>query len=154
MMVTPRTRWVRWALAVFTPLVAGACMMSHEMQVNGPAVGCPTAPPAAGTASRVDGPAAPPAASTVWVGPQRQGDREVLARWCETVGAQVIMPEPRVPAPWTRGQALTMVAWNVEVGGGDLLAFIRTELGRTCDGGGPVGSAPDPFSMLLQEVLR
>ena len=129
-------------------------MMNHEMQVNGPAVGCPTVPAAAGATSSVDGPDPAPAAETEWVGPQRRADQEILARWCETVGTQVVMTQPRVPAPWSEGQALTAVAWNVQVGGGDLLAFIRTELGRTCDGGGQEGSAPDPFVLLLQEVLR
>ena len=136
------------------PLFTGACMMSHEMQLNGPAVGCPATPATAGAASSAGGPGARPADETEWVGPQRSGDQETLARWCETVGTQVIMPDPRVPAPWTGGQALTAVVWNVWVGGGDLLAFIRTELGRTCDGGGQIGSAPDPFVILLQEVLR
>ena len=50
---------------------------------------------------------------------------------------------------------VTVVTWNINVGGGDLFSFLDTEFRLSCGNRGPAsGEAVVPFVLLLQEVYR
>lgn len=92
------------------------------------------------------------AVAVSWAGPGPEGDRETLDRWCRTVGPPVLRLEPGAEGTtWRRGEPLTVVAWNMNVGGGDLVAFLGQELGVDC---GPGARRVPPFALLLQEAYR
>jgi endonuclease/exonuclease/phosphatase family metal-dependent hydrolase len=89
-----------------------------------------------------------------WFGPERDPDRRSLAEWCSAVGPVVLKPEPAsgVSAP-PADSILTVVTWNMHVGGGDLVSFLQSELGYECD----AGQTPTPrrhFVLLAQEAFR
>jgi endonuclease/exonuclease/phosphatase family metal-dependent hydrolase len=75
--------------------------------------------------------------------------RARLARWCETVGPVLLLPNPAVvnPQPVDR---LAVLTWNLHVGGGDLDGVIARLRRGEFTGGEPV----DQFVLLLQETYR
>lgn len=89
--------------------------------------------------------------AVVWVRASAPRDRALQSAWCETVGEPVVIPEPaaRVVSGLS-ADALRVVSWNMNLGGGDLAALLREELGVTCDGSVP----PPPFVLLVQEAYR
>lgn len=76
--------------------------------------------------------------------------------WCGTVGDPEVRltPSGTFP-PWAGAGAVRVVTWNVNVGGGDLEAFLAREMGLSCGPGSSARlSASEPFVLLLQEVWR
>jgi endonuclease/exonuclease/phosphatase family metal-dependent hydrolase len=89
-----------------------------------------------------------------WYGPGKESDQDELSRWCATVGQPVINSIPDAAfSSWTSADSLVVIAWNMNVGGGDLIEFMRTEVGFSCTLDGPAHRTP-PFVLLLQEALR
>ena len=71
-------------------------------------------------------------------------------------GPAVVQP---LPSPELRQAAapgpLTVVSWNVNVGGGDLLEFLGRELDLRCTDGAPrPGPRFSHFALVLQEAHR
>jgi len=83
-------------------------------------------------------------------------DRRLTALWCATVGPPVIQLEPTERhSPWERGSDLDVIAWNVQLGGGDIFRLLKEELGLDCSSPGrAAGPAARPFVLLLQEAWR
>ena len=94
-------------------------------------------------------------AAVRWFGPRRDADRRNLAAWCSAVGPVEWRPQPgaRVSAPTADDPTLTVVTWNVQVAGGDIEGFLRTELGYQCDADA-AWSQKGHFVLLAQEALR
>lgn len=89
-----------------------------------------------------------------WFGPEREGDRRALERWCGTVGPPIVVPEPsRSFAPPAAGDSLVVVTWNAHVGAGNLEALLGAELGYRCTAEPGKGPARH-FVLLVQEVFR
>ncbi|HWF85049.1 MAG TPA: hypothetical protein VG222_09390, partial [Vicinamibacterales bacterium] len=83
-----------------------------------------------------------------WIGPATSRDRARLDRWCNAVGPVVADAVPStLPPP---ADTLTVVAWNVHVGGGDLDRLIDALTRGELTGGTPTTS----FVLLLQEAYR
>ena len=143
-------------------LLAGlaACSVSHDMRaMDGHAAGVPAGSGESGREGEEFSCVARQA-PVRWIGPEREADRRALAEWCAAVGPPMWRPipdrqvsPPAGPVP----DALTVVTWNVHVGGGDLPGFLADALGYDCDGGsGPRAGAPaaGPFVLLVQEAFR
>ena len=141
----------RFALAAALAVVAcSGCSISHAMLAE------PDADTVTGDRNPEFACAARESAdSTVrWFGPEREGDRRALARWCATVGPPVVHSEPtRELPPLRQSDSLRIVTWNVHVGSGDFESFLREELGYRCDASGGVGFESH-FVLLAQEVFR
>jgi endonuclease/exonuclease/phosphatase family metal-dependent hydrolase len=73
------------------------------------------------------------------------GDREVLDRWCDSVGPPLLVAGP---APPTSIDTLVIATWNVHAGNGDVEAFLAS-VARL-----PQVRAPSGLVLLLQEVVR
>ena len=137
----------RLALALGAAIIAG-CSVSHSMQPVGPVTdeyACDARHAGQGTAVR-------------WFGPERDPDRRSLADWCSAVGPVVLQPEPpsAASAPASAPPAdsiLAVVTWNMHVGGGDLVSFLRSEVGYDCDAAG-TQRAQRHFVLLAQEAFR
>jgi endonuclease/exonuclease/phosphatase family metal-dependent hydrolase len=84
-----------------------------------------------------------------WITPAGAAVRAQLARWCDTVGP--VLLEPTVPSVTrTPLDRLTVVTWNVHVGGGDVDALIaQLQRGDLTD-----GEPVTDFVLLLQETYR
>ncbi|MBT8488413.1 MAG: hypothetical protein HKN72_03820 [Gemmatimonadetes bacterium] len=91
-----------------------------------------------------------------WYRAAQERDVELSSRWCATVGEPVFRPDPASGFPdWTQGRELEAFTWNVDVGGGDLFAFLRSETGLDCsDPARAVASGPGPLVLLVQEAWR
>lgn len=91
-----------------------------------------------------------------WYGPSETRDAELNAAWRETVGPEVLQPRPGdMFHDWTVSDSLTVVTWNINVGGGDLLTFLREELSLTCSASAvSTGPGFSPFVLLIQEGHR
>jgi len=88
--------------------------------------------------------------------PARPGDQERLDGWCAAVGPAVLdsVPDGRF-GPWPAGDSLAVLTWNVNGGSGDIAAFLREQVGVSCEDGASVGGpAPRPFVLLIQEAYR
>jgi endonuclease/exonuclease/phosphatase family metal-dependent hydrolase len=90
-------------------------------------------------------------ARITWTPSPDDGDAAPLRSWCRGVGPAVIVPAPAADrAPFAAVTSLTVVSWNVHVGGGNvrrLLAALRAgELTH--------GEPPGQFVLLLQEAWR
>jgi endonuclease/exonuclease/phosphatase family metal-dependent hydrolase len=72
-------------------------------------------------------------------------DREVLDRWCDSVGPPLLSTGGPSPAAIT---TLVIATWNVHAGNGDVEAFLRTLADL------PEARAPYGVVLLLQEVVR
>lgn len=140
------------AAASLAALAASACSVSHSMRpldVADPAIqggGGSDEYPCEARSAR-DG------AAVRWFGPDRDGDRLTLAAWCSAVGPVELRPEPSrdVPPP-ASDSTLTVVTWNAHVGGGDVAAFLSSELGYSCEG--DAHDFPEHFVLLVQEAFR
>jgi endonuclease/exonuclease/phosphatase family metal-dependent hydrolase len=84
-----------------------------------------------------------------WITTADVDDQRALSRWCETVGAVYLQPQPAVEdaAPIDR---IAVVTWNIHEGGGDVDDFIRRLRAGALTSGEPV----DHFVLLLQEARR
>ena len=91
--------------------------------------------------------AAPPCrrSPVTWQSLAPPGDREVLDRWCDSVGPPFIAPAGPPPAPVS---SLVIATWNVHAGNGDVEAFVAS-LATLPDVRAPYGVV-----LLLQEVVR
>ena len=74
-----------------------------------------------------------------------QSEREVLDRWCDSVGPPFIAERSGTPDTIS---TLVIATWNVHAGNGDVEAFLAS-VARI-----PAVRAPDGVVLLLQEVLR
>jgi endonuclease/exonuclease/phosphatase family metal-dependent hydrolase len=87
------------------------------------------------------------------MGPTLESDAGEMDRWCAAVGPPVIRTTPASELrPIEPSNDLTVVTWNVHVGGADVPGFLRSELGYACDG--HAGSVPRHFVLLIQEAYR
>jgi len=115
----------------------GACALQHDMAPI-PACGSDTA------------------SQILWWGPSDPADRAANEARCRTVGDPVVVSRPApgfaAPAP---GDSLAIFSWNVAGGAGDVLSFLRDEVGLNCAG---LDSHPGPrfrhAVLLLQEAHR
>jgi len=95
-----------------------------------------------------------------WSGPAESRDIEQNNVWCRTVGRPVFrdLPAGRLEQA-SRVDSLAVLTWNINLGGGDVVAFMAQELGLTCDPDerGDRRAEREPpfhFVILLQEVYR
>ena len=91
-----------------------------------------------------------------WLGPTEAGDVATLDKWCKTVGPPVIhsTPHPSFGA-WQAGDSVAVIAWNVNAGSGQLLAFFERELHLECATLTPATRTPfSHFVLLAQEAFR
>lgn len=160
MSASRRVRTVLAAACAFALAGLAACSVSHDMRaMDGHAAGIPTGSGVSGQEAEEFSCAAR-VAPVQWIGPQREADRRALAEWCAAVGPPVWRPIPARQVSSSAGPdpvALTVVTWNVHVGGGDLPGFLADALGYDCDGGpGPQAGAPaaEPLVLLVQEAFR
>ena len=116
-----------------------ACMPSHRM-----------------TPDVAPGRSCPDVSEHAWYLPEAKGGQDRLNDWCRTVGPPVVSPEPTANfGGLPSGDTLTVVSWNVDVGGGDVAAFLETELRLACDGSSSrLASGADHFVLLVQEAFR
>jgi endonuclease/exonuclease/phosphatase family metal-dependent hydrolase len=91
-----------------------------------------------------------------WYFPAKQGDNEKLEKWCQTLGTPVFRADPS-PAfgQLELDDSVAVAVFNPDGGSGDLLGFIRDELGLDCSLPS-TGRRADRshFVLLLQEALR
>ena len=129
------------ALVLVSSLAAGlaACMPSHRM-----------------TPDVAPGRSCPDVSEHAWYVPEAEGDQSRLEDWCLTVGPPVVIHEP--PGGFGElmpGEVFTVVSWNVDIGGGDVLSFVESELGLTCAGRESELASDTPhFALLVQEAFR
>ncbi len=91
-----------------------------------------------------------------WFYPSDADDHRALERWCVVVGPPVV---DSVPAgsfgALAAGDSLAVAVWNTDAGAGHLMAFLRDELGLTCqDAASRLRAGSAHFVLLLQEALR
>ena len=83
-------------------------------------------------------------ATVAWFGPDRVSDRVELARWRRSVGPPLVRGTHAAGPRLT--DSLTIVSWNIAVGGGDVFRLteaVRGRIGRDA-----------PIVLLLQEAYR
>jgi endonuclease/exonuclease/phosphatase family metal-dependent hydrolase len=116
-----------------------ACMPSHRM-----------------TPDPVPERSCPDVAEQAWYFPETAGDHARLEDWCRTVGPPVVSPDPTAAfGDLESGGELEVISWNVDVGGGDVLGFLETELGLTCEGNlSRLAPGAAHFALLMQEAFR
>ena len=83
--------------------------------------------------------------SVRWLPLAPPGDREVLDRWCDSVGPPLLVAGAAPPASI---DTLVIATWNVHAGNGDVEAFLAS-VARL-----PQVRAPYAVVLLLQEVVR
>ena len=137
--------------AIITGAAIAACGFGHEMEraLVPPGAHCPAT--SAGRAQSL-----PDTTVLRWYRNTDERDRRLSSEWCSIVGPEVLnlSPAPGLPA-WEQDNGLDVVTWNMEAGGGDLLAFLDAELGLECSSGRPrMRSGANPFVLLLQEAWR
>lgn len=128
-------------LVLVSSLAAGfaACIPSHRM-----------------TPDVASGRSCPDVSEHAWYLPEAEGGQGRLEEWCRTVGPPVVIREPPGGfGEFMPGEALTVVSWNVDIGGGDVLSFVESELGLTCMGLESELAPDSPhFALLVQEAFR
>jgi len=142
-------------LRVTTGVVAlvSACVPSHSMQQRPYDGSCPARFMASTSASQADAEAGN---ALTWSGPAETGDIEQNNVWCRTVGRPVFraLPPLRLEEA-NRVDSVAVLTWNINLGGGDVVAFLAEELRLTCDPDEPaIRELPFHFVILLQEVFR
>lgn len=127
------------ALATLAAAPFVACMPSHRM-----------------TPDVAPGRSCPDVSEHAWYLPEAEGGQDRLDDWCRTVGPPVVSSEPTANfGGLASGDTLTVVSWNVDVGGGEVLAFLQAELGLTCEGSSSrLAPGADHFVVLVQEAFR
>ena len=144
-----------WAVGMVA--LASGCASSHAMQQNPEDGSCPARNMASRSASQTER-AAPD--DLTWSGPAESRDIEQNNVWCRTVGRPVFRDLPAVRLEQAnRVDSLAVLTWNINLGGGDVVAVMARELGLTCDpdGRGDRRAEREPpfhFVILLQEVYR
>jgi len=118
-------------------LLAG-CAVSHEMALISPG-NLPSRSP-----------------EISWYGPASISDRRSNEDRLRTVGPPVTARVPAAAFAALRpGDSLAVFSWNMAVGGGDVLSFLREEVGIVCRG--PASCSGSRYShvvVLLQEAFR
>ena len=116
-----------------------ACMPSHRM-----------------TTDLAAGRSCPDVIEQTWYFPETAGDHARLEDWCRTVGPRVVSPDPTAAfGDLESGGELAVISWNVDVGGGDVLDFLETELGLACVGNqSRLAPGRTHFAILMQEAFR
>jgi endonuclease/exonuclease/phosphatase family metal-dependent hydrolase len=89
------------------------------------------------------------AAAIRWTGPPDAREVPAMARWCATVGPALFQPAAAI-APAPAIGRLAVVSWNVHVGSGDVVDFVRRLRAGELTGGEPIVH----FVLLLQEAYR
>lgn len=87
--------------------------------------------------------------SVEWESPDEPEDRAELELWCRGVGPPVRHRPPEGDAPATPADEITFVAWNTNVGRGDLDRLVQD-----LRAGHLTGTPAVHFVLLLQEVYR
>jgi endonuclease/exonuclease/phosphatase family metal-dependent hydrolase len=129
----PRSRR-RIGVAVLV-LTAASCAARPPMAIERPHIRCREVVP-------------PDAAAIRWIGPSDRRDVRQLDRWCSAVGP-VEVAAPAAAADRAI-DVLTLVSWNVHVGGGDVAALVD----RLRRGDYTAGVPVRDYALLLQEALR
>jgi endonuclease/exonuclease/phosphatase family metal-dependent hydrolase len=128
-------------LALVTSAAAAfvACVPSHQV-----------------TRDLASGRSCPDVSEQAWYLPEAEGGQDRLNDWCRTVGPPVVSAEPTANfGGLASGGTLKVVSWNVDVGGGDVPAFLQTELGLTCEGSSSrLAPGAHQFVLLVQEAFR
>ena len=108
------------------------------------------------TSDVAPGRSCPDVSGNAWYLPEAEGGQGRLEDWCGTVAPPVVLPEPTANFGGLRsGDTLTVVSWNIDVGGGDVPAFLETELGVACDGNSSrLAAGAAHFVLLVQEAFR
>ena len=98
----------------------------------------------------------PDVTEQTWYFPETAGDHARLEDWCRTVGPSVVSPYPAAAfGDLESSGELVVISWNVDVGGGDVMDFLETELGLTCDGNASrLAAGAAHFALLVQEAFR
>jgi endonuclease/exonuclease/phosphatase family metal-dependent hydrolase len=87
-----------------------------------------------------------------WQEAQSEGDENLNALWCETVGPALFDPSPAPPADTAKvmTDSLAVISWNTHVGGGEIERLVHDlRAGRFTN-----GDSVRYFVLLLQEVYR
>lgn len=149
-MTVPRT-WPSFVASGLTFLTG--CAIHHDMAREAPAGWCPGRAQSAEHrfsspgVDRSDGP------EVTWYSHPSPEDQESNSAWCEAVGPPTVIPTPQSTLLAVTTDTLSFIAWNTWVGGGDLMEFMRVELGLVCGEGGAVPQPGfKPFVFLLQEA--
>jgi endonuclease/exonuclease/phosphatase family metal-dependent hydrolase len=98
----------------------------------------------------------PDATATAWYLPEATGDQNRLEDWCRTVGPPVVVSEPSAGyGELQPGDDLAVISWNVDAGGGSVLAFLAAEHGLICSrGASRLAPGMPHFALLVQEAFR
>jgi len=94
-----------------------------------------------------------------WSGSAETGDIEKNDLWCRTVGRPVFRAPGLRLDEVDRVDSLAILTWNINLGGGDVVAFLAEELGFICEGDARGDRRVDQqppfhFVLLLQEVYH
>jgi len=136
--------------AAVVALWGWGCAIPHTMYEVAPAGQCP------GTAAVGAGDSGAGASTLRWFRSEEARDRRLGSAWCETVGEPAIelAVDAGLPA-WPQDAPLTVVGWNIAIGGADMLRFLDERMQLRCLESGPeVQEGFVPFVLLLQEVYR
>ena len=79
-----------------------------------------------------------------WFGPYAPDESAELARWGRSVGPPVVRAAPSTTS--SLGDTLTVISWNIALGGGDVVRLVRTVREQI--------GADAPLVLLLQEAYR
>jgi endonuclease/exonuclease/phosphatase family metal-dependent hydrolase len=125
-------------VSVFLALSAAACAVSYDMDRSDPC--------------NID--AEPSDVS--WYGPSDPETKPFLDQWCRTVGPPVNKPlDTKRFSDTAQADSLAVFSWNMDVGAGDLSAFLREEVGLSCIPGSTITGPPfSAVVVLLQEAFR
>jgi endonuclease/exonuclease/phosphatase family metal-dependent hydrolase len=141
------SRMILVAVVLLAAVSTGAEQL--DGQPSGPAASTRTAAQmvACRTASAAETGA--PAVPIRWVTPSARGDRTSLDTWCGAVGPVVVRRQLEAQ-PASAADELTIISWNVHVGGGDIDGIV----GRLRSGALSNGRPVRHFVLLLQEAYR
>ncbi len=143
-----------WAPAAGILVLTG-CAIQHQMVRIGPAGWCPAYPFRSEVRFSPSGVDRGQGPEVTWYGHTSREDQRTHSAWCEAVGPPAIVEQPHPSLLSPPGDTLSFVAWNVWMGGGELVEFLDAELGLVCTADGPVLRPEfEPFVLLLQEVFR
>jgi endonuclease/exonuclease/phosphatase family metal-dependent hydrolase len=88
-----------------------------------------------------------------WLAPSDHGDRARLDSWCAAVGPPVLQAAAAQETDKVAEvdlEDVVFVSWNIHVGNGDLVAFVKDLRAGAHTGGRPVAH----FVLMLQEAVR
>jgi endonuclease/exonuclease/phosphatase family metal-dependent hydrolase len=114
-----------------------------------------------------------------WARPDSEGEQSRLDDWCSATGKPVVrQPASAYPAgvldreatpaggpvpdrsdPFSNTgidpvETLIVATWNIEVGSGDLYAFLEEQIGYSCESARNENESRVPFVLLVQEAHR